>query len=212
MREKKCLGHTHAQSTCVFFFVSCFVLNLFGLAHTHTDTHRRITNVPTLTTANGASSILLEHVGEARVNFGATPDKDVVCGFDVSFNRLGFGLHNAILPAMNKYPTTIASENATIVARCNVFLHFCPPGPSTNFNSFDDCYNYFASLQDGGWDYADQQNRGCAFNLHAQMVTRRPDVHCPHVGPTGGTFCVAHANNDEVSTRDNVYGACNAYA
>lgn len=163
----------------------------------------------TLTSPSG-SSILLEHVGEARVNLGATAADDRVCGFDVSFTRLGFGLHDAILPAMSGYPAIITSQNNTIVARCALFLSKCPPGPPTNFASTTDCYNYFAALPNGGWDYADQKNRGCAFSLHAQMVSRRPDVHCPHVGPTGGTFCVAHANNDEVSTRDNVWGACHA--
>lgn len=157
----------------------------------------------TLRAANGVDR-LLTHVGEARVN----PDGRV-CGFKANFQRLGFGLGDAVLPPIANFNAVMLSQNATIVARCATIQSICPVGGALEqFPNADACYTYFAGLPNGGWERSDQKDRGCAFNLHLQFAPIRPDIHCPHVGPTGGTFCIAHAYNDIVLSDSQLWGDC----
>jgi hypothetical protein len=157
----------------------------------------------TLRAANGVDR-LLTHVGEARVN----PDGRV-CGFKANFQRLGFGLGDAVLPPIANFDAVRTSQNNTIVARCATIQSICPVGSDLQqFATADACYTYFAGLPNGGWERSDQKDRGCAFNLHLQFAPIRPDIHCAHVGPTGGTFCVAHAYNDIVLSDPQLWADC----
>jgi hypothetical protein len=158
----------------------------------------------TLRAANGVDR-LLTHVGEARVN----PDGRV-CGFKANFQRLGFGLGDAVLPAIANFDSVKISQNNTIVARCQTIQATCPVNDPTlkQFDDVDACYNYFKTLPNGGWERSDQRDRGCAFSLHLQFAPIRPDIHCVHVGPTGGDFCIPHAYNDIVLSDDQLWTDC----
>jgi hypothetical protein len=158
----------------------------------------------TLRAANGVDR-LLTHVGEARVN----PDGRV-CGFKANFQRLGFGLGDAVLPPIANFDAVKISQNNTIVARCQTIQQICPVTDPTlkQFDSVDACYNYFSTLPNGGWERSDQRDRGCAFNLHLQFAPHRPDLHCVHVGPTGGGFCVPNAYNDIVLSDPGLWTDC----
>jgi hypothetical protein len=158
----------------------------------------------TLRASNGVDR-LLTHVGEARVN----PDGRV-CGFKANFQRLGFGLGDSVLPPIANFDAVKISQNNTIVARCQTIQQLCPVTDASlkQFNSVDACYAYFATLPNGGWERSDQKDRGCAFNLHLQFAPIRPDIHCTHVGPTGGSFCVPHAYNDIVLSDPQLWTDC----
>jgi hypothetical protein len=157
------------------------------------------------TLRSGTNDRLLTHVGEARVN----PDGRV-CGFKANFQRLGFGLNDGVLPAIANFDAVRTSQNNTIIARCNTIQTLCPvTDPALKqFNNVDACYTYFAGLPNGGWERSDQKDRGCAFNLHLQFAPARPDVHCVHVGPTGGGLCIPHAYNDIVLSDDQLWADC----
>jgi hypothetical protein len=158
----------------------------------------------TLRATNGVDR-LLTHVGEARVN----PDGRV-CGFKANFQRLGFGLNDAVLPPIANFDQVRTSQNNTIVSRCNTIQNLCPVSdPSLKqFDNADACYNYFAALPNGGWERSDQKDRGCAFNLHLAFAPIRPDIHCVHVGPTGGDFCTPHPYNEIVLSDDQLWTDC----
>ena len=126
----------------------------------------------------------LSHVGEARVNADGR-----VCGFKVNFQRFGLALGDTVLPAIAGFDALKVTQNASITSTCNTIQQICADYPQ--YASVNDCYGYLSTIPNGGWERADQKDRGCV-RLHQIFAGYRPDIHCVHVGPTGGGFCVPH--------------------
>ncbi|KXS11553.1 hypothetical protein M427DRAFT_60571 [Gonapodya prolifera JEL478] len=60
---------------------------------------------------------------------------------------------------------------------------------------YADCTKFLTSIDLGTWDAVNQNTTVCRF-LHAQLTQFRPEVHCAHVGRTGGGKCVLHSWQD----------------
>jgi hypothetical protein len=71
---------------------------------------------------------------------------------------------------------------------CTIEEKYCL-GPNQQYNSFDDCFGFMMSLPFGK-SYAFGQNNAICRMLHQEMVPLRPDVHCEHIGPSGGGMCM----------------------
>src|SRR5262245_5192777 len=54
---------------------------------------------------------------------------------------------------------------------------------------FASCVQFMHSIPYGTWDRANSNTVVCR-QLHTLLTPYRPDVHCPHAGPTGGHACV----------------------
>jgi hypothetical protein len=127
----------------------------------------------------------LTHVGWAKVAADGR-----VRALKVLFQRLGMG--GPVMPGIQNEAQVRAVRNATIAGICQIVQSRCVVGgPNEQYPTQQACQDYYLSLTDGGWERGDQKDFGCVI-LHQILTQSRPDVHCAHVGPTGGLKCVSH--------------------
>jgi len=72
---------------------------------------------------------------------------------------------------------------------CSRHQRFCGNTPYSQYASFDTCMTYLNSIPLGEPDVFTANNTMCRYQ-HSTLVQLRPEVHCAHIGPSGGTFCV----------------------
>ncbi|KAJ3298660.1 hypothetical protein HDU79_008153 [Rhizoclosmatium sp. JEL0117] len=53
-----------------------------------------------------------------------------------------------------------------------------------------DCFNFLSSVVPFGDNNQVQGDSLACRSIHVNLAFLRPDIHCPHVGPTGGMMCV----------------------
>lgn len=71
---------------------------------------------------------------------------------------------------------------------CPVIQQRCT-GKDQQYSSVEDCGKQLAEKPFGNFDEAWGDNIACR-TIHLILTMVRPDIHCPHVGPTGGGKCV----------------------
>lgn len=71
---------------------------------------------------------------------------------------------------------------------CPVIQQRCT-GKDQQYSSVEDCAAQLGAKPFGNFDEAWGDNIACR-TIHIILTMVRPDVHCPHVGPTGGGKCV----------------------
>ncbi|KAJ7744910.1 hypothetical protein B0H16DRAFT_1693108 [Mycena metata] len=89
---------------------------------------------------------------------------------------------------------TPANMNNTILGVCAQQAQTCV-GNNTVYNSVPDCVQALAAKPFGRYDEAWGDNVVCR-TIHVLLTKFRPEVHCPHVGPTGGGKCIDVEYND----------------
>jgi len=62
-------------------------------------------------------------------------------------------------------------------------------GTNTQWSSINQCVSTLSQKPYGNYDEAWGDNIVCR-SIHLVLTQLRPEVHCPHVGPTGGGKCV----------------------
>ncbi|KAF2403164.1 hypothetical protein EJ06DRAFT_472523 [Trichodelitschia bisporula] len=62
-------------------------------------------------------------------------------------------------------------------------------GPNQQYGSVEECIGVLSQKTYGNYDETWGDNVVCR-SIHLLLTASRPDVHCPHVGPTGGGKCV----------------------
>jgi len=73
---------------------------------------------------------------------------------------------------------------------CSVALTYCnASAPYLAYNSTQDCLDFLRSIPVGSFDRANSNSLVCRL-IHNTLVPLRPQIHCPHVGPTGGGKCI----------------------
>ncbi|KAL0564365.1 hypothetical protein V5O48_017683 [Marasmius crinis-equi] len=106
-------------------------------------------------------------------------------------------LNVTITPQTNVVKEVIARRAAVDI--CTLETQFCL-GNDKQYDDYDACYQFlteqvpFGDPWEGGFN-----NTWCRY-IHKNMLKFRPDVHCPHVGPTGGGMCV---DRDYIDTVEN---------
>ncbi|KAK4038622.1 hypothetical protein C8A01DRAFT_37461 [Parachaetomium inaequale] len=78
-------------------------------------------------------------------------------------------------------------------------------GPNAQWSSVRECVAALSTKQYGSYDEAWGDNIVCR-SIHLVLTQVRPDVHCPHVGPTGGSKCVDVAYPDNYFADETLYG------
>ena len=63
-------------------------------------------------------------------------------------------------------------------------------GENKQYNNSSDCYDYLTQKIRFGKSYELGRNTLLCREVHEHMVPLRPDVHCSHIGPSGGNYCV----------------------
>ncbi|KAJ3752277.1 hypothetical protein EV360DRAFT_55502 [Lentinula raphanica] len=81
---------------------------------------------------------------------------------------------------------------------CAVSSLYCT-GENQQYESQDACLDFMSALPFGeSWQGG--MNTGWCRYIHKNLVQYRPDVHCPHIGPTGGDMCRDRDYLDVTST------------
>ncbi|KAM5528490.1 hypothetical protein FOXYSP1_18971 [Fusarium oxysporum f. sp. phaseoli] len=71
---------------------------------------------------------------------------------------------------------------------CGLAMQRCV-GPNVQWNSLEECLGFLETIPFGTFDYATSNTVACR-QIHVILTLSRPNIHCPHVGPTGGGKCV----------------------
>ncbi|KAL1838032.1 hypothetical protein VTJ49DRAFT_3126 [Mycothermus thermophilus] len=87
---------------------------------------------------------------------------------------------------------------------CKTTMDRCH-GPNAQWSSFDECVEGLSNKRYGTYDEAWGDNVVCR-TIHLVLTQVRPDVHCPHVGPTGGGKCVDVPYPDNYFSDEALYG------
>lgn len=78
-------------------------------------------------------------------------------------------------------------------------------GPNAQWTSMDECVSVLSQKPYGTYDEAWGDHVVCR-SIHLVLTLSRPDVHCAHVGPTGGGKCVNVPYNDAYFSDESLYG------
>ncbi|KAJ3730818.1 hypothetical protein C8R42DRAFT_17556 [Lentinula raphanica] len=72
---------------------------------------------------------------------------------------------------------------------CEMSTQYCT-GENQVYDSNDACMEFMTNIEFGNPWEGGMDNGWCRY-IHKNMVKYRPEVHCPHIGPTGGDMCIA---------------------
>ncbi|KAJ7257548.1 hypothetical protein B0H12DRAFT_1201953 [Mycena haematopus] len=99
---------------------------------------------------------------------------------------------------------TLAGMNTTIQGICALQAQTCV-GNNTVYDRVADCVQTLAAKPFGRTDEAWGDNVVCR-EIHVLLTKIRPEVHCPHVGPTGGGKCIDVEYNDVYFNDEFLFG------
>jgi hypothetical protein len=146
----------------------------------------------------------LTHVGWARAD-----DQGRIKAIKILFQRLGIN-DLVIAPLSNPQQQAVVTGTQTGTAQfiCQAVQARCT-GANQQYASFADCFTYYSSVNYGNLERADQRDLGC-ISIHSTLTQSRPQIHCPHVGPNGGSAatefpCVNHGSDWFYQTDDILY-------
>ncbi|KAK0441678.1 hypothetical protein EV421DRAFT_636920 [Armillaria borealis] len=71
-------------------------------------------------------------------------------------------------------------------------------GENQQYESYEQCVQFLTKEVPFGASWSGGENTGFCRYVHKNMVKYRPDIHCPHVGPTGGDYCIPRNYTDIV--------------
>lgn len=71
---------------------------------------------------------------------------------------------------------------------CTTAQTYCV-GDNQQYNSTADCFDFLANTTPFGQAYQMGMDTLLCRMVHQNMVPFRPDVHCPHIGVSGGGYC-----------------------
>jgi hypothetical protein len=71
---------------------------------------------------------------------------------------------------------------------CESHTRYCN-GTNAQYESRDACFKFLTQDIRVGASYELGMNTLLCRNVHEVMLKYRPDVHCSHVGPSGGGMC-----------------------
>lgn len=96
---------------------------------------------------------------------------------------------------------TIAGICQTSAARCT--------GPNQQYESFEDCVQTLSGKTYGNYDNVWGDNVVCR-SIHTLLTATRPDVHCAHIGPSGGGKCIDIPYADKYINDEAIFGSPSA--
>jgi hypothetical protein len=110
--------------------------------------------------------------------------------YDVTFRWFGYLLKTLIMSINPEDPTKsqIAAVNSMATSVCKTHQTYCN-GTNIQYASQDECYSFLTQDIRVGQSFELGMNTLLCRNVHEIMVKYRPDVHCSHIGKTGGGMC-----------------------
>ncbi|PWY75058.1 hypothetical protein BO70DRAFT_388832 [Aspergillus heteromorphus CBS 117.55] len=126
-----------------------------------------------------------------------------IAQYDAVFRWLDFLFVPIMQAAGRKFNVSdhalIQSRVADLLARtiCETHERYCL-GANRQYPSMEACYVFLTRDIRFGQPYEMGRNTLLCREVHDNMVRYNPDVHCPHIGPTGGAYCVDDQTYQEV--------------
>ncbi len=134
--------------------------------------------------------------------FIAWNDGGEILQYDATFRWFGFLLDTLIAAAARKLGSPTVAEAITTLAHtlatgiCQVHDKHCT-GANKQYRDTTECISFLTEGIRFGKDYELGRNTLLCRSVHQQMVQFRPEVHCPHIGPSGGGMCVDDQTYEE---------------
>lgn len=82
----------------------------------------------------------------------------------------------------------VQSKLATSI--CTTAQEYCVGPELQQYENATSCYNFLTKEIRLGESYELGRNTVSCRMVHQNMVALRPAVHCPHIGPSGGGYCI----------------------
>ncbi|KAF2679928.1 hypothetical protein K458DRAFT_393491 [Lentithecium fluviatile CBS 122367] len=122
-----------------------------------------------------------------------------VTQYDVTFRWFGYLLKTLLL-SVDKDPVKAQAIATTSIAKsiCSTHTKYCN-GTNTQYESPEECYGFLTKEIRVGESFELGMDTLLCRNVHEIMVKFRPDVHCSHIGKTGGGQC-----DDTISYQEKV--------
>jgi len=128
-------------------------------------------------------------------------DSGLISQYDITFRRLAWAIDylKPFLKPQLEAELGTAGKNCSDVDDlmhlraaidvCREHETYCV-GPYQQYNSTQECIDYIYRQTPMGKVYEWGGNSAMCRYIHKGMIKFRPNVHCPHVGPSGGGMCV----------------------
>ncbi|KAJ5936032.1 hypothetical protein N7454_005330 [Penicillium verhagenii] len=115
--------------------------------------------------------------------------------YDATFRWFAYLLDYLLGATATKYNTTAAGAEAIITEIlaqdiCKTHDTYCTGANQQYPTGNVTCYEFLTTKIRFGASYELGRNTLLCREVHDHMVQYRPDVHCMHIGPTGGGYCV----------------------
>lgn len=109
--------------------------------------------------------------------------------YDVVFKWFG-NLFQALVLSLGGTPEEANKKlvNKISTSVCHTHERYCT-GTNKQFDSTVECYRFMTEKIRPGQSFELGMNTLMCRSVHELMVKDRPEVHCSHIGPTGGGQC-----------------------
>ena len=104
-----------------------------------------------------------------------------------AFDEMVRAYQNTIFHTQTSDGTIAAIKMAVVEGICATHQSYCL-ADLVEYDSFDDCLSFLGSTRFGESYEAGRDTILCR-SIHQNMVPFRPQVHCPHIGKSGGGMC-----------------------
>lgn len=120
--------------------------------------------------------------------------------------------YDASIPTLQQWSTITTGADlsqpgfadATVAQVCGLTQLRCT-GNNTQYVSLEDCIQTLSRKRIGDYNEAWSDTVACR-TIHLLLVQIRPEIHCPHVGPTGGGKCVDKPYLDKYFDDERLFG------
>jgi hypothetical protein len=109
--------------------------------------------------------------------------------YDVVFKWFG-SLFQTLILSLGGSPAEATAKTVDKIAKsiCNSHSNYCG-GSNQQYDSWNDCYHFMTKEIRVGQSFELGGNTLMCRSVHELMVRYRPQLHCDHIGPTGGGEC-----------------------
>lgn len=125
-------------------------------------------------------------------------DEGEISEYSTTFRRWAWAADIVIpkqVPAMAAWMNITSWTNDTEVLQTYMAHQTCVgaqsycKGENEQYKGYEECMTFLRGKDIGELYLLGSDNLACRF-LHVGMLELRPQVHCPHVGPSGGDMCI----------------------
>ncbi|KAL7658776.1 hypothetical protein ACMYSQ_001725 [Aspergillus niger] len=114
--------------------------------------------------------------------------------YDATFRWFGFLLDTLVEALAESINGTTSQATASLTQLlattiCATHDQYCT-GANQQYDNNAACLDFLTSAIPLGKDYELGRNTLLCREVHEHMVQYDPALHCPHIGPTGGDYCV----------------------